>query len=148
MNKHALQITMAVLGAIPVITGILTMFGMSDPLYASAHLTQNALLDSNLRFFGGTWLGLGLAVWWLIPSIEKRGSLFRTLWGMIFLGGIGRALSIIFAGLPPAPFIGFTLLELIGAPLIIIWQYRIETFAVGRAVRVSIPSSGSGGPET
>ena len=126
MNKHALQITVAVLGAIPVITGILTMFGLSDPLYASAHLPANALLDSNLRFFGGTWLGLGLAVWWLIPAIEKRGSTFRILWGMIFLGGIGRALSMIFAGLPPAPFIGFTLLELLGAPLIVLWQYRIE----------------------
>jgi hypothetical protein len=126
MNKRALQITMALLGAIPVITGILTMFGMSDPLYASAHLPSNALLDSNLRFFGGTWLGLGLAVWWLVPAIEKRGSTFRILWAMIFLGGVGRALSMIFAGLPPAPFIGFTILELVGAPLLIAWQYRIE----------------------
>jgi hypothetical protein len=147
MSKHALQITVAVLGAIPVITGILTMFGLSDPIYASAHLAQNALLDSNLRFFGGTWLGLGLAVWWLIPAIEKRGSTFRILWGMILLGGIGRALSMVFAGLPPAPFIGFTLLELLGAPLIILWQYRIETFSVGRAVRASIPSPGTGDPK-
>jgi len=127
MNNRALQITMIVLGAIPVITGILTMFGLDDPLYASAHLPRNTLLDSNLRFFGGLWLGLGLAVWWLVPAIEKCGSLFRILWGMIFLGGIGRALSKIFAGLPPAPFMGFTLLELLGAPLIILWQYRIET---------------------
>ena len=73
------------------------------------------LLDSNLRFFGGTWLGLGLAVWCLIPAIEKRGSTFRILWGMIFLGGIGRALYMVFAGLPPAPFIDFTLLELSSA---------------------------------
>jgi hypothetical protein len=126
MSKRALQITMTLLGAIPVITGILTMFGLSDPLYASAHLAANPLLDSNLRFFGGTWFGLGLAVWWLIPAIDKRGSTFRILWGMIFLGGIGRALSMIYAGTPPAPFIGFTLLELIGAPLLIAWQYRIE----------------------
>ena len=126
MSKRALQISMTLLGAIPVITGILTMFGLSDPLYASAHLAANSLLDSNLRFFGDTWFGLGLAVWWLIPAIDKRGSTFRILWGMIFLGGIGRALSMIYAGMPPAPFIGFTLLELIGAPLLIAWQYRIE----------------------
>jgi hypothetical protein len=132
MNKRALQITLAALGAIPVVTGILTMFGLSDPLYASAHLPANALLDSNLRFFGGTWLGVGLAVWWLVPEIEKRGSTFRILWGMIFLGGIGRALSIFFAGLPPAPFIGFTLLELLGAPLLIAWQYRVEVRSIAR----------------
>jgi hypothetical protein len=126
MNKRALQITMAVLGAIPVITGIVTMFGLSDPPYASTHLPSNAPLDSNLRFFGGTWLGLGLAFWWLVPAIDKRGSTFRILWGMIFLGGVGRALSMIFVGLPPAPFIGFTILELLGAPLLIAWHYRIE----------------------
>jgi hypothetical protein len=70
MNIRALQGTMIVLGAIPVTTGILTMFGLADPLYASAHLPPNALLDSNLRFFGGTWLGLGPAVWRLVPLIN------------------------------------------------------------------------------
>jgi hypothetical protein len=125
MNKLALQIITALLGAIPVITGILTMFGLSDPLYASAHLPPNTLLDSNLRFFGGVWLGLGLAVWWLVPAIEKRGTVYRILWGMIFLGGVGRALSIIVAGPPPAPFIAFTILELVGAPLLVAWQYRL-----------------------
>jgi hypothetical protein len=127
MNKRTLQILTGLLGAIPVITGMLTMFGLDDPLYASAHLPSNVLLDSNLRFFGGMWLGLGLAVWWLVPAIEKRGSLYRILWGMIFLGGIGRVLSMIFAGVPPAPFIGFTILEILGAPLLIAWQYRLET---------------------
>jgi Domain of unknown function (DUF4345) len=127
VNKRTLQILTTLLGAIPVITGILTMFGLDDPLYASAQLPPNVLLDSNLRFFGGMWLGLGLAVWWLVPAIEKRGSLYRILWGMIFLGGIGRVLSMIFAGVPPAPFIGFTILEILGAPLLIAWQYRLET---------------------
>ncbi|MDD4887610.1 MAG: DUF4345 family protein, partial [Thiomonas sp.] len=50
---------MAVLGLIPVATGIVTMFGLSDPIYASAGIPPNALLDSNLRFFGGLWLVLG-----------------------------------------------------------------------------------------
>jgi hypothetical protein len=126
MKKLTLQIAMMLLGAIPVITGILTMFGLDDPLYGSAGLPRNVLLDSNLRFFGGVWLGLGLAAWWQIPTIEKRGSVFRALWGMIFLGGLGRVLSMIYVGLPPAAFIGFTILELIGAPLIILWQFRID----------------------
>lgn len=126
MNKKPLQITMLLLGAIPVITGILTMFGLNDPIYVSAGLPRNPLLDSNLRFFGGVWLGLGLAAWWLIPAIEKHTSVFRVLWGMIFIGGVGRVISMFFLGLPPAPFIGFTILELIGAPLLIVWQHRIS----------------------
>ena len=59
MNKRGLQIAMALLGAIPVLTGIIGMFGLSDPLYASVGLPANAVLDSNLRFFSGVWLGLG-----------------------------------------------------------------------------------------
>lgn len=34
-------------------------------------------------------------------------------------------LSWILVGAPPKPFIGFTLLELIGAPLFMYWQYRV-----------------------
>jgi hypothetical protein len=125
MNKRTLQILTALLACIPVVTGMVGMFGLSDPIYASANLPANALLDSNLRFFSGVWLGLGLAVFWLIPAIERQTVLFRTLWGMIFLGGIGRLLSTIFAGWPPAPFIGFAVLEIVGAPLFIVWQARL-----------------------
>jgi uncharacterized protein YjeT (DUF2065 family) len=125
MNKRGLQIATRLLGAIPVLTGIITMFGLSDPIYAAAKIPANALLDSNLRFFGGVWLGLGLALYWLIPSIERQTVLFRVLWGMIFLGGIGRSLSIIFLGWPPLPFVGFTALEIIGAPFFMWWQARL-----------------------
>jgi len=126
MSKRPLQITMAVLGAIPLITGILTMLGLGDPIYASTQIPQNALLDSNLRFFGGLWLGVGIAVYWLIPNIEKQTALFRAVWLMIFLGGIGRLLSMLFLALPPWPFIAFTLLEVAGAPVFIAWQARVE----------------------
>ena len=126
MNKRGLQIATGLLGVIPVLTGIITMFGLSDPIYAAAKIPANALLDGNLRFFGGVWLGLGLALYWLIPSVERQTVLFRVVWGMIFLGGIGRLLSMIFLGAPPLPFVGFTALEIIGAPFFIWWQARLE----------------------
>jgi uncharacterized protein YjeT (DUF2065 family) len=126
MNKRGLQIATGLLGIIPVLTGIITMFGLSDPIYAAAKIPANALLDSNLRFFGGVWLGLGLALYWLIPGIERQTILFRVLWGMIFLGGIGRLLSMVFLGAPPLPFVGFTALEIIGPPFFIWWQARLE----------------------
>jgi uncharacterized protein YjeT (DUF2065 family) len=126
MNKRGLQIATGLLAAIPVLTGIITMFGLSDPIYAAAKIPANALLDSNLRFFGGVWLGLGLALYWLIPSIERQTVLFRVVWGMIFLGGIGRLLSMVFLDAPPLPFVGFTALEIIGPPFFIWWQARLE----------------------
>lgn len=131
MHKRPLQIATAVLGAVPVLTGAVGMMGLSDPLYASAEIPAQALLDSNLRFLSGIWLGLGLAVFWLIPRIEQHTVLYRLLWGMIFMGGIGRLLSMVFTGLPPLPFIGFTVLEIVGAPIFVLWQARIAS-ATGR----------------
>jgi hypothetical protein len=51
--------------------------------------------------------------------------LFRVLWGMIFLGGIGRLISMLMLGFPPAPFIAFTALEILGAQLMIFWQAKL-----------------------
>lgn len=125
MSKKTLQVTTAILGLVPLITGIVTMLGVKDPIYAAAEIPPFPLLDSNLRFFGGVWLGLGIAILWLIPTIEKQAVLFRVIWGAIFLGGVGRALSVVLVGAPPLPFIGFTVLELVGAPLFVWWQYRV-----------------------
>jgi hypothetical protein len=104
------------------------MLGIQDPLYASA-VPALPVLDSNLRFLAGVWCGLGVAIFWMVPTIERQTVLFRTIWGAIFIGGIGRALSMAFVGTPPAPFIGFTALELVGAPLFVLWQARIAVRA-------------------
>ena len=129
MGKRLLQITTALLGLVPLLTGLITMLGVHDPLYSAAGIPALAVLDSNLRFFGGVWLGLGIAILWLVPRIETETVLFRAIWGAIFLGGAGRLLSILLVGTPPVPFVGFTALELIGAPLFISWQHRVAEAA-------------------
>ena len=129
MSRRRLQIATAVLGAVPVFTGVLGMMGLGDPLYAALNLPRDATLDSNLRFFGGVWLGLGLCVWWLVPRIATQTVLFRAAWLMIALGGVGRLLSMAVVGLPLAPFVAFTALEILGAPLFIWWQHRVAQVA-------------------
>ena len=135
MSRRPLQLTTGLLALIPLSTGVLTMMGLSDPIYASAGLPSDALLDSNLRFLGGVWLVLGLALLAMIPRIEHETMLFRTLWLMVFAGGIGRLLSMVLVGLPPWPFVGFTVLELVGAPLFIAWQARLATTTGTAATR-------------
>lgn len=129
MAKRPLQIVTAILGAVPVLTGAIGLLGLSDPIYAAAGVPPSPLLDSNLRFFSGVWLGLGLAIWWLVPRIETETVLFRVVWLAIFIGGIGRLLSMLFLALPRLPFIGFTVLEIVGAPLFIAWQTRVARAA-------------------
>ena len=129
MGKRLLQIATALLGLVPLLTGLITMLGVHDPLYSAAGIPALPVLDSNLRFFGGVWLGLGIAILWLVPRIETETVLFRAIWSAIFLGGVGRLLSIPLVGTPPIPFVGFTALELIGAPLFIYWQHRVAEAA-------------------
>jgi hypothetical protein len=131
MSKRLLQIATGILGVVPVVTGIVGMFGLDDPIYKSIGIPPSALLDSNLRFLSGVWLGLGLAVFWMVPRIATATVLYRALWTMIFLGGVGRLLSMLFAGAPPLPFIGFTVLEIVGAPLFILWQARVARSEAG-----------------
>ncbi|MGH7298701.1 MAG: DUF4345 domain-containing protein [Polyangiaceae bacterium] len=126
MSKRALQVTMALLALIPVATGVVGLLGLRDPLYVRSGVVPNVVLDSNLRFFAGVWLGVGLSLFAILPRIERHGPLFRALWGMIFLGGVGRVVSIVDAGMPSAPFLGVLALELLGAPLFVLWQRRVE----------------------
>jgi hypothetical protein len=130
VGKRSLQIITAILAAIPVLTGLVGMLGLSDPLYASAHLPPSVVLDSNLRFLAGVWFGLGVALYWTVPRIDQQTTLFRACWGMIFVGGVGRVISMLTFATPPAPFIGFTALEIIGAPLMVLWQARLARFRI------------------
>jgi Domain of unknown function (DUF4345) len=126
MNKRNLQIITAILALVPTITGLIGLMGVNDPIYGDlAKADANILLDSNLRFFSGVWLGLGIALFSIIKTIDAQTQIFRIIWGCIFLGGIGRLLSMIVAGVPPVPFIGFTALEIIGAPFFVYWQSKI-----------------------
>jgi hypothetical protein len=131
MSRLLLQISTSVLALVPIFTGIISMLGVRDPLYRPMHLPEIPVLDSNLRFFGGIWLGLGLAMLWTVPSIEQQGTLFRWLWVAVFLGGAGRLVSWLVVGAPPRPFIGFLILEIVGAPLFIYWQSRVAQAAIG-----------------
>ncbi|NOT03880.1 MAG: DUF4345 domain-containing protein [Anaerolineales bacterium] len=125
MSRKLLQISLIILGLVPTITGALTMMGINDPLFADLHLPHSALLDSDLRFLGGVWLGLGITVLATVSYLEKYFAVYRILWGMIFLGGIGRLISMFVIGLPPVPFIGFTVLEIVGAPIFLYWHYQL-----------------------
>jgi Domain of unknown function (DUF4345) len=129
MSRGALQVMTGILAFVPIITGLAGMMGLEDPLYSAAALPRDATLDSNLRFYAGIWFGLGLGAFWLIPRIECETNLFRLLWLMIFIGGLGRLVSLSLVGLPFLPFVGFTILEVIGAPLFVWWQSQVARAA-------------------
>jgi Domain of unknown function (DUF4345) len=137
MSKRALQIATGLLAMIPVATGLLGLLGVEDPVYVAVGVPRIVLLHTNLRFYSGVWVVLGLALWWLIPTIQRQTVLFRALWGMIFIGGVGRLLSMITLEWPPIPFVAFTAIEIVGAPLFIWWQFKVARLLSETGTHVS-----------
>jgi Domain of unknown function (DUF4345) len=141
MNKKALQIVLAILGLIPILTGgldlilgarSLNFFGSLLPITA----LNDIVLDSQIRFLGAIWFGVGITWYWVISAIERQTTLFRLLIGGVFLGGIGRASSALLVGIPPIQFIAAIALELIGMPLLLLWQS-----SVSKSNRLTEPST-------
>jgi hypothetical protein len=128
MSRTLLQVLTVLLAMIPIATGHLGMALGPSELRAFSPVSTvdpDHVLDSNYRFFSGVWLALGLCLLFTVRSIERQTTLFRLAWGAVFVGGIGRALSMALVGVPLSAFVGFTGLELIGAPLFVYWQTRI-----------------------
>jgi len=126
MGRLTLQILTGLMGLATVGLGAMQLsFGIRSPLYASAGLPEFPILDSNLRFFGGLGLGLGLILLWVVPSIERQTVLFRAVWICALLGGVGRLVSLAAVGSPSRLLLLFTVLEVTGAPFFIYWQHRV-----------------------
>ncbi len=124
MSRRVLQAMVAVLGLVPVLTGLAGMvFGIS----MAGPATPGALpgVDSHFRYLSGLLLAIGLGFWSTIPSIERRTGRFRLLTALVVAGGLGRLLGVLLDGVPPAPMLGGLGMELVVTPLLCVWQSRI-----------------------
>jgi uncharacterized protein YjeT (DUF2065 family) len=127
MSKRLLQFINALIAIMTIVLASMSLlFGVNSPVYNEAINTEIPALDSNLRFFGGLGLGIGLVLLWITPRIEKRTIIFRALWICAFLGGIGRIVSMFTIGFPPKPMIIFTFIEVPLVPILIYWQWRVS----------------------
>lgn len=122
-----LKIVLGGLALIPLVTGVISMLGIDDPLYGLDHDPHYAVLDSNLRFFGGVWFTIGAAIFATLNHLEERNPLLQWLLGAVFMGGIGRLISMVALAIPPIPFVAFTILEIVIIPLIMLWQRRLAS---------------------
>jgi hypothetical protein len=93
---------------------------------AGAALSGEALSDpvlkSHIRFWGAIWFGFGVVLYVVARDLHAHALWFRLLCGVLFLSGIGRAVSMPQFELPPPPLIGAAALELVGIPLLLWWH--------------------------
>lgn len=97
-GRRVWQVVFLALALIPTTTSIITMaLGMERFVDADEVVVG---LDSNFRYLGGVYLGVALLVIWGVLRIEERAQALVFVAGAIFLGGIGRLISIADVGAP------------------------------------------------
>ncbi len=126
MERRALQIVLAVLSLIPLL-GLAVTWGSGTQYFTGGGGAVPNALDNQLRYLAGVYAGAVTgALWWAIPRIEERGGAVTLAAGAVFLGGIGRCVSLASVGPPGDPsMMAGLVLELGVAPLLVLWQRRL-----------------------
>lgn len=121
LQRCALQICIAIGSLVPVGAGLfgsLAGLGLVDGL-----ATVNA--DSHFHYLSGLLLGIGIAFWSCIPTIERKTARFRQLTIIVFIGGLARGFALLTGEIPSAPMLFGLVMELCVTPLLCLWQTRI-----------------------
>ena len=127
MERRTLQVVLAVLSVIPLLgLGIAWLRGPEFFFHGASGRVPNAL-DNQFRYLAGVYAGAVTGgLWWAIPRVELRAVPVCIAASAVFLGGLGRCVSMAAVGDPGDPtMIGGLLLELGVAPLLVLWQRRI-----------------------
>jgi hypothetical protein len=129
MDERRFQVVVGILSVVPVLTGGLNLaLGVAAlNLLFNQSIGSNPVLDSEVRFLGAIWLMCGVVLFRIVPKLKEKSLIFRYIASGIFLGGVGRLVSVFAAGIPPTPFFGLIALELLGMPLLMLWESRIRT---------------------
>lgn len=126
-ERRALQLAIALAGLVPVSAGLAGVMLGPDMVGALAlpPTPRAVALDSHVRYLSGLLLGIGLAFWSFIPTIERRTTEARILTAIVFLGGLARLFGVVVAGWPSGPMIFGLAMELCVTPLLCLWQGRV-----------------------
>ncbi len=131
-ERLALQVCVALGGCVPVGAGLAGV--VMGPWLASGVTLVPIPLDSHFRYLSGLLLAIGVAFWSTIPGIAQAGPRFRLLSGLVFVGGLGRLVSLLTLGAPDAPMLFGLAMELLVTPALAFWHARVaRRLAAARA---------------
>ncbi len=127
MERRALQSVLAVLSLIPLLG--LCLIWLAGPRYflGDSGVAIPSMFDNQLHYLAGVYFGtVTLTLWWAIPRIEARFEAVAIAATGVFLGGIGRLVSIASVGMPAdSSMVAGLVLELVVAPFLVLWQRRV-----------------------
>jgi hypothetical protein len=132
---RAFKIVVFVLALIPIVTGPLDIaLGLEAPHLLGAALSpedlRDPVLDSEIRFFGAFWFGVGPLILLCLWDLPRYAPMLRGLLAIVFLAGVGRTYSMAHLGLPSTAIgkifvVCATLSQVVGMPLLLIWLFRL-----------------------
>lgn len=125
-SQRIAQVCLFLAGAIAVFGGTLQMY-LGQP-------ETSPRLDNVHRFMGGIYLMSGVIGLWVAATIRQHNTLVFLLALTVFVGGIGRLISISKVGLPEpsAVWLGYLVPELV-LPWIIIAAQIVTNRAISGA---------------
>lgn len=87
-------------GANEFITGFIAFSDMGAEL--PKHAFADPLMNNVIRFFAAMWMGVGIMFIVFVLDLERYKPALLALFGIVFLGGIGRIISLLEFGMPEA----------------------------------------------
>ena len=117
LERRLLQVCVALAGLVPVSAGGWGVWHGLGPLRFGG--------ETHGHYLSGLLLGIGLIFWWTIPTLERRGAIFRGLAFVVAVGGLARlldALQVGFGGAVVFPLV----MELGVTPALALWRERVE----------------------
>ena len=126
LERTLLQVTVAVVGLVPVSAGV------AGALWGPAMLNPGAGadLDSHYRYLSGLLAAVGVLYWTTIPRIEVMSGRFSLLTLIVVTGGLCRALGMLIAGPSSGWMLAALGMELLVTPALYLWQGRVARQAV------------------
>ena len=124
--KRGLQIALGIFSVIPVIFAALGYISGAGALSPGG---VTVALDNQYRYFSGMYLVVSFLIWSIIPGIETKGRTLMLICAGIFLGGLGRVVSMLTLGLPARDQVVAVCIELVVPGLFVLWQRAIAAKA-------------------
>jgi Domain of unknown function (DUF4345) len=115
-----------VLGIGCILAGLLhVIFGLSaDTMLGAQAIAFDATRDSQNRFYGAAFTVYGVLLLMCGTDLRRYASILRIVLAFFFLAGLARLISIVAVGMPSIPALLLLATELIGPPVLWVWQGR------------------------
>lgn len=122
-QRTALQAAIAVGCLVPLSAGLAGI--VVGPALVDSAVASSVDGDSHFRYLSGLLLAIGIGYVSTIHRVETKGARFNALTAMVVLGGLGRLVSVIAAGVPSAVMIAALCMELVVSPGLAVWRWRV-----------------------